>query len=366
MANIFDYVKWRGNLTITQAKFNEIDNLILSRVAYFPFDNIVDENSETTIAKAYECFRALEPNSVAILQKEDWDLFPALAKSKRFGNLILSGYVNKVDAQEEKQFSAVTIILPDKTLYVAYRGTDNTIIGWKEDFNMTFRDTVVSHTDSVNYLEKIAKNYNELKLRVGGHSKGGNLAIYAASFCDKSIQTRIIEVYNNDGPGFDEKLIAKEGHKRIISKIHTFVPQSSIVGRLLNHEEKYIVVKSTQVGIMQHDLYTWQLMGPQFIYVDSVTDGSEMVDRTLKQWIKEVSPKQREQFVEIIYKVISETKARTTAQFATKWMENVSIVLKSYNNIDKESKKIIFDSLGSLFNIAKDNMLKKNRRYDNT
>ena len=361
MANILDYVKWRGELDMKKAPFNEVDNLILSRIAYFPFDNIIQKEEKKTIKEAYDEFKQLDVKKENILQKEDLDLFPALAKSKRFGNLYIADYINKIDDEEEKQFSAITIFLPDKTMYVSFRGTDNTMIGWKEDFNMSFKDIVYSQLDSVDYLEYIGGKY-KCKIRVGGHSKGGNLAIYSASFCNENIQNKIIEVYNNDGPGFNDNLICKEEYKKIINKIHTFVPQSSIVGRLLNHEEKYIVVKSSQVGILQHDLYTWQLMGPQFLYVDGVTDGSEIVDRTLKQWVKEVDSKQREELVEIMYKVISATKARTTVEFSNKWFENVKIALKSYNNIDKKSKKIIFNSLGSLLNIAKDNMLKKNKK----
>ena len=361
MANILDYVKWRGEININKTPFNEVDNLILSRIAYLPFDNILVKGEKITIKEAYKRFKMLDIKKENILQKEDLDLFPLLAKSNRFSSLILSDYINKIDQQQEKQFSVITIFIPDGTMYVSFRGTDKTIIGWKEDFNMTFKDIIYSQLDSVEYLEYIANKY-KCKIRVGGHSKGGNLAIYSASFCKEDIQDRIIYVYNNDGPGLSDKLICKDEHKKIINRIHTFVPQSSIVGRLLNHEEKYKVVKSSQVGILQHDLYTWQLMGPQFLYVDGVTDGSEIVDKTLKRWIKEVDLEQREEFIEIMYRVISSSKAKTTQEFSSKWFENVGIVLKSYNNIDKKSKRVILNSLISLFNIAKDNMLKKNKK----
>ncbi len=361
MANIFDYVQWRGELDITQAKFNEIDNLILSRVAYFPFDDIIGENEEVTLKQTYERFKKKDINSVEILQKEDMELFPALAKSKRFANLILTKYVNKIDTEEEKQFSAITVILPDRTIYISYRGTDNTIVGWKEDFNMSFKDIIYSQLDAVQYLENVANTHKRVPIRVGGHSKGGNLAVYASAFCKAIYQKRIIEIYNNDGPGFGEKITNTQNYKRVLEKIHTFVPQSSIVGRLLNHEEKYTVVKSTQVGLLQHDLYTWQLMGPQFLYVDEVTDGSKIIDKTLKTWLIEVDSKQREQFVNIVFQVINSTKAKTLSELTDKWFDNTKMVLKSYQNIDKKSKEIITKSLGTLFNIAKDNMIKKGK-----
>ena len=194
MANIFDYLDWR-DISLEKVEFNEIDNLILARLSYFPLDGSVKENDEITVREAYLKMKE-QGTTGRILQAEDIDLFPKLANSERFGNLKLTGFVNKIDPEAEKQFSAVTILLPDNTIYVAYRGTDNTIVGWKEDFNMSFSDLVASQTESVKYLEKIANKYPEKKILVGGHSKGGNLAIYASVFCKPEIQDRIIEIYN--------------------------------------------------------------------------------------------------------------------------------------------------------------------------
>ena len=199
MANILDYIDWRGDLTFNQSSFNDIDNLILSRISYLPFDGIIDEMETITVREAHERFKKLDLKNVKILQEEDLDLFPSVAQSTRFGNLFLKNYINKRDLQEEKQFSAITIILPDGTMYIAYRGTDNTLVGWKEDFNMSFMKSVPAQADAVDYLNNVAAQTSG-RLRVGGHSKGGNLAVYAAAFCNQDVQDRIIEVYNNDGP----------------------------------------------------------------------------------------------------------------------------------------------------------------------
>lgn len=202
MANIFDYIKWR-DIEFERVEFNEIDNLILSRISYFPFDHIINEKEKITLKQAYEKLKDRNKNEI-FLQKEDIDFFPMLANSKRFGNIILSNYINKIDIEKEKQFSAITITLPNKTMYIAYRGTDNTIIGWKEDFNMSFQDLIPSQIDAVKYLENVAKN-NKAKLIIGGHSKGGNLAVYAAIYCNKKIKDRILAVYNNDRPRVSRK-----------------------------------------------------------------------------------------------------------------------------------------------------------------
>ena len=358
MANIFDYIDWRGDLTFKESKFNEIDNLILSRVSYFPFDNLIEQDEVITIEEAYNRFKKLESaglDEVRILIEGDSDLFFKLAESKRFSKLYLKKYVNKRDLQEVKQFSAITIIMPDDTTYISYRGTDNTLVGWKEDINMSFMESVPAQIDAKNYLNQIAKEVTG-KIRVGGHSKGGNLAIYAATFCNEDIKDRIIEVYNNDGPGFFEKILETENYKEILPKVHTYIPQSSIFGRMLNHGEKSTIVKSIQVGIYQHDLYSWQLLGTKFITMNELTNESEFVDKTLKVWLKEVDSKQREKFWTALFEILTSTKAETLAEIKENWFSNSKIILSTYKNLDNETKEIINKTLKSLFGVAKENI----------
>ncbi len=165
MANIFDYMDWR-DISLEKVEFNEIDNLILARLSYFPLDGTIDDKEEITLKAAYSKMQRLGTTG-RILQAEDVELYPRLANSVRFGKVKLTEFVNKVDPVAEKQFSAVTVLLPDDTIYVAYRGTDNTIVGWKEDFNMSFSDLVASQTEAVNYLEKIANKYPKKRMRIG-------------------------------------------------------------------------------------------------------------------------------------------------------------------------------------------------------
>lgn len=356
MANIIDYLKWRGDIPFTQVPLNEIDSLILSRVSYFPFDDLIEENKQITITEAYNRFIQNEQKG-RILQIDDLDLFPMLAKSERFGELILTDYINKIDVEQEKQFSAITMLLPNKLIYVSYRGTDNTLIGWKEDFNMSFSSHVPSQKDSVKYLDEIVKKYSG-NIIVGGHSKGGNLAVYASTFCDKKTKKRIVEVYNEDGPGFDDDIICTDQYKEIIEKVHTYIPQSSVIGRLLNHEEAYTVVQSTANGIMQHDLYSWQVLGSKFVSLEEVTNGSEFVDRTIKGWVKSVSPEQRAQFIDILFEILNSTEAYTLTELSSKKFTTARAILKKYQNIDDESKKLISKTLHALLSIVKDNVKK--------
>ena len=351
MANIFDYMDWR-DISLKQVEFNEVDNLILSRLSYFPFDGLIEENEEITINESYRRYKSMGTTG-RILQKEDIDLFPVLANSIRFGKMKITNYINKLDPIQEKQFAAITILMPDDTIYIAYRGTDNTIIGWKEDFNMSFSELVASQTDAVYYLENVAEKYKG-KIRVGGHSKGGNLAVYASVFCKEKIQKRIINVYNNDGPGFCEKVINSKEYKNILNRVHTYIPQTSIIGRLLNHEEKTTILKSTETGIMQHDLYSWQVLGDKFVR-DELTNSSEFIDRTITDWLREVEPEQREIFIDTFFEILNATQAKTLSEISSNKITNAITMIKTYQNISPETKEIMLKTLGALVSIGKSN-----------
>lgn len=358
MSNIFDYIEWRGDLSLLKDKFNEIDNLILSRFSYFPFDEIIKENEVVTIKELSERFLEKDTSTMPILWEDDVNLFPEMGNSIRFGEMKVTKYVNKISVEKEKQFSAITILMPDDTIYVSYRGTDNTVIGWKEDLNMTFKSHIPSQIDAVKYLEEIANKYHN-KLRVGGHSKGGNLAVYASLFANKKIKKRIINIYNNDGPGFNDEIIESKEYKEMIERVNTYIPQDSIFGRLLNHEEQYTVVKSTQRGVMQHDLYSWQLLGNEFICLKEITNGSKFIDKSIKAWLEQIDIEKREQVIDIVFQVINTTKAETISDLKSHWFSNARILLSSYKLVDPESKKMILETLSALFKIVKDNLFEE-------
>jgi len=358
MANIFDYIEWRGDLSLSKDEFNEIDNLILSRFSYFPFDEIMKKDEVVTIKELSERFQKRDINKMSILWEDDVNLFPAMGISKRFGEMKVTRYVNVISLEQEKQFSAITIIMPDDTIYISYRGTDNTVVGWKEDLNMTFKSHIPSQIDAVKYLEEIATLYPN-KLRIGGHSKGGNLAIYASVFANELIRNRIINIYNNDGPGFNDDIIESKEYKEMIEKVNTYIPQDSIFGRLLNHEEKYTVVKSTQRGVMQHDLYSWQVSRNSFVSLKEVTNGSKIIDKSIKGWLEQIDMEKREQVIDIIFQIINTTNAETFSELKRNWFSNAKILLKSYRLIDQESKEMIVETLSALIKIAKDNFFEE-------
>lgn len=352
MSNVCEYVKWRGDLTLKQSKFDEIDALILTRLSYFPFDQLIQPNEEATVEELSKRFEKADKSTMKILWEDDNELFPLMGKSERFGKMSVTQYVNKINAEQEKQFSATTVILPDNTIFVTYRGTDATIVGWKEDFNMCFKSHIASQKDAVEYLNMVSKKYKRL-IRIGGHSKGGNLAVYAAMFTNSKVKKRIINIYNNDGPGFDDEIIKTKEYKEILPKVHTYIPQSSVIGRLLNHEEKYTVVQSIQKGIMQHDLYSWQLEGKEFICLEKVTNGSEIFDKTLKEWLINITPEQRGIVIDTAFDILNTTEVEYFSELKKNWFLNIRLMLGRYKNLDDESKKVISEIVQKLVSTVK-------------
>ena len=360
--NILDYIMWRGDLSFAKSPVNEVDNLILCRLSYLPMDGIVSESFQEsiTVAEAADLFFADAGQSERlkksfVIQKEDIPLFRALADSERFGALRLSGYANQIDYDTEKQFSCITIELAKDSYFLAFRGTDDTLVGWKEDFNMTFLPVVPAQLDAVRYLEAAAASLTGM-LQLGGHSKGGNLAAYASVCCRDDLKPRIAAVYLNDSPGFQAGMLADERYRQIRDRLHVYVPQSSVVGMMLEHEEDYIVVQSTQHGLFQHDLYTWNVMCTGFVYLETVTSGSHFLDRTLKEWILQLDADEREFFINTLFEILSATNARTLPEMTEGWLKKAGAVINAYKQIDKSTKSLLNQTLSALVQAGRNNL----------
>ena len=277
----------------------------------------------------------------------DWSRFNRMADYK-------DPYVTKLfdlDLEAEKQFAAITIWLPKGYKYVSFRGTDMSLVGWKEDFNMSFMQNIPSQLEALKYLNDIGSRYIG-KLIVGGHSKGGNLSVYASMFCKKRIQKKIVEIINADGPGFDETIFNTESYIKTLEKVKTYIPQSSIIGRLLEHDEDYEIIHSTQKGIMQHDIYSWQVNAANLVRIPNLTNDSQFVNKVVRDWLKNTTPEQRKNFVNIIYDVLITTDAKSVHDFGVETIKKVATVIKTYKNIEKEDRKEIEKMIKLMFESA--------------
>lgn len=350
MADIFEYLRWRGDLTLTKAPFQEVDAVILARLSYLP----LELTPAGTIGQT--CRRLLGQPDIEsrVLMADDIRLLKALEACPRYQNMRFLNCEEKTDIFSQIQFAAVTFELKKGFYYVAFRGTDNTLVGWKEDFNMCF-GPVPSQKLAVQYLDTMAQHLQG-KVVIGGHSKGGNLAVYAGAFCQKPLQDRILAVYNFDGPGFHDDVLKTEGYQNICHRVRTYVPQSSIVGMMLWHEGSFAIVHSGQTGLLQHDVYSWEMEPDSFSYVQAVTNSSRFVDSTLKHWLAEVDPQQRERFVDAVYAVVLETNAKTVKEMSENKLGNGKILLRALKKLEQEDRKAVIQALRALARCAKMSM----------
>ena len=276
MGDILDYISWRGDLSWARSPFCPVDALALSALAYIHFEGVVPEglDSPVPLRQAAERYLALPPGRRGRFRCErDLALLRALGAAPRFAGAELCCRAGRFAPEEETQFAALAVLLGDGSAYLAFRGTDATLVGWKEDFNMSFMDLVPAQILAAEYAGGFAGGFPG-PLRLGGHSKGGNLAVVGAALCPVKVRDRVEVVYSFDGPGFNPYLLARPGYQELRTRIRSFVPRSSVVGLLLTHEEPHTVVQSSQQGLFQHDLYSWQILGPDFLRLEEVDAGS--------------------------------------------------------------------------------------------
>ena len=374
MANLLDYLNWRGDISLAIKPFNEVDGVILARLSYLRCDRIMLQGSLDHVPLPEAVRRLLDRSGTAAkpISENNIKMLTALLGAERYRDMELIYYMNRFDPKSQTQFAAVTVRIGPGRYFVAFRGTDNTLVGWKEDFNMSFVCPVPAQGEAVRYLDSLAAKLSaasadagegispapQVRFIVGGHSKGGNLAVYASAYCSEAVQQRIDEVYNFDGPGFTEPVLSSEGYKRICGRVRTYVPQSSIVGMLLGHEEKYTIVRSTNSSIWQHDTASWEVVVDHFRELESVTNSSRFVDYTLKSWMTSLEPQRRERFFDAVYTVLTETNCSTVRELMRNKMDTVRKVYRSVRSLDEEQRKDITYTMRLFLRSAKVGMLR--------
>ncbi len=357
MNNIKDYVLWRGDLEFSSSPFNSVDNLIFTQISYLDFSGIVpfELNSYITLKEAWEAYKKEGRKMEHLLLADSIrDLTDLLVTTKRFSGLKLSGYTERFDEIKEKQFAALTINY-GKALYVSFRGTDDSLVGWKEDFNLSFMESVPAQREAVVYLERVLKEVRFKPVLMGGHSKGGNLAVFAAINAPKNQKKRIKAVFNNDGPGFSENIIKSEKYKDTESKIINIVPEGSIVGQLLSHGTEDVIIKSKRPMLFQHDPFSWEVLGDDFVLAEKLDERSIKLDTLIKKWLGELSNEDRESMVTAIYELAKASEAKTLTEI----MNDKMGFLLALGKADKEIKKDVGKSLGKIFEQAAKIMMKK-------
>ncbi len=357
MANLLDYLDWRGDLTLEQASFNEVDNLILAELSFVDFTGIVPppgKGDSVPLHQAAEAFFETIPAGETIdmgvlVPAAIPDMLRKMAASRRFRDMKLNCFVSWLDTEKAEQFAALTIETGDGLLYLSFRGTDDTLAGWKEDFLLACLPEIPAQKMAVQYVRDVARQYPRRRLRLGGHSKGGNLAVYAGVYAPDSVQKRVHAIWSNDGPGFHDDLLDLPEHQRVADRIVSIVPKSSVVGMLLEHEEDYVVVDSSQQGLMQHDGFSWEVLGDHFVKLRSVTRQGRLNDLTLKEWVHNMPLEQREKFVDGLFTVLSASGAVTLTDLKEESLKAAGAMVRAMKDMEKDTRDALIYAVRLLF-----------------
>lgn len=362
MGTILDYLKEYGDYTLEEKPFSEVDSLVLCQFAYLKFDDLAPAPGEDKPAvslselKSHADYDRLYADER--YREDNTALFTGMYHSKRFHGTTIYNYVNLIDLATETQFSAVTFRLPNGVCYVAYRGTDETIVGWKEDLNLAFSEPVEGQRMSVDYLNRAAESITG-HFYVGGHSKGGNFATYACMNCDEKVRSRIMTIYDHDGPGFRPEVTARGAYDEIADRIHKTIPRSSLVGMLLYSDGAYQVVESKTIGLAQHNPYTWLIRDDHFQIVNELYAGRKFMDEALNRWILSLTQEQMHIFVDTFYQVVLASETDNLIDFTANWFQSIQKIGAALKEIDPQTGKAIIQIMRSLFEITSLNAKEK-------
>ena len=336
MANMLDYLVWRGDIPLSVVPWGGVDGLICAQFSYLDFHG--GQNTKGWTLEELNRIDALQEgtsNSFAGRKA----VFQKMAESARFSETRMHHAIALTDPEIEMQFSAMCLDLPDGTTCVAFRGTDNTIVGWREDFNMAYQTRVPAQEAATLYLTRAA-GLSDRPLRIVGHSKGGNLAVYASACVSKKIQKRIESIWSYDGPGMNREMSQTEGFGRIRERIHSYVPQTSIIGMLMDYYEPYTVVHSTASGISQHDPMTWQIYGPQFVTLPNVDQTAKVTRDTLHNWLQNSTPEQRADFVDVLFQLVDTTKATRMSDLTGEKFRSLLTMVGNRKEVNPEARRV--------------------------
>ena len=351
--NLFEYLDYRGKESFAKVAFNEVDNLILSEICYldnehlvsdFPTDRI-DALGEV-VGRFFFLHKKEEVKLGLIIPKEIVDLTEKVGSLPRYRNIGVSNYVSRIENGDNfKQFSAITFFIGEDLMYIALRGTDDTLAGWHENFHLMNTMHVPAALDAVSYVDKVASLFPDRRIIVGGHSKGGYLATYSAVYCDPEVQDRIIRVYNNDGPGYDKNAIDRGRLDKVLSRMVSIIPSRSVVGLLFDYEAERVVVSSTYKGLYQHDGLSWQVDGDKFLRVDAIEDDALVAMKQSAEFINSLTSDQKVEFVKDIEEFIRSTNKRTLLDVSSNFIK----VLLTSRKLKFKNVRLLLRFVGILF-----------------
>lgn len=349
--NIVSYV-WEHGEPFAERPLCRVDSLVFSQLSYVQLPSAAVEAWGWTGLRLHELWRSdwLEEMTGHMYDPAGAKrLLAAVAASPRFRNVRICGYVSQVDQVSEMQFSGMSFQISPQETYVAYRGTDNTVLGWKENFNMAFQVQMPSQVQALRYLERTASR-TQGKLWVGGHSKGGTLAIYAAMSCAKEVRERLACCFSHDGPGITSVMLAElQGDVESVPVDKT-IPEASLFGMLFDQDaqDDSMVVRSVSSGFAQHDPLSWEVDGCDFVKVERVKASANYLDSSLNAWIEQAPLSERQRFVEALFSVFKAGDEEFFHDLKVNWRETWPRMVRAAVGLDPEERELLIRQFGNL------------------
>ena len=358
MGNLITYVQQYEAQIFQEKLVTDIDILVLTEIAYLPFDEIVSSSFEEKAAislnqlgKEFETIKEKEhKNNPFMITKERIQLLDVVSKSPRFKDVKVFGFMNDIDDELTKQFAAVCYQWEEESRWIIFRGTDESLTGWKEDFMMTYSDLIPAQTDAIVYLKKQAELFSG-SLNISGHSKGGNLSLYASAMQEEDIQHRIQQIYCWDAPGVHRSILNTEGYQRVVSKAKRYIPQDSIVGLMLESQVPYHIIESQGSGISQHSALMWNIEDDHFVELTELTRNSQLTDQTFKQWTEVVSDEDLKLFFDTFFELIFEMGVETVNDVYYNFRMYMRQFFEKTYQMDTEKREILLRVGRLLFQI---------------
>ncbi|MGL5259113.1 MAG: Mbeg1-like protein [Lachnospiraceae bacterium] len=354
MGDMFTYIKNNGHKTFKEMKFNEIDGLILSQFFYSKIEYLIpkslNQKQNVTLQHIYNIMEDSIVFSDTRFAKKNRILLDLLLKSERFSMLEFNYSASIVNEDVETQFSAITCFLKDCYPVVVFRGTDDSIVGWKEDFNMAFSKPVPGQILSKLYLNKVGKKLKGMY--VIGHSKGGNFAVYSSMNTTEDIKRKIKRIYSYDGPGFRPEVLNSSDFESVEKRIRKFVPKYALVGMLLQSQEEYLVVDSSSIGVLQHDLFSWKIEKNHLKFCDGISERNVKLNESLNTWILQLKEDELEIFVNELYRVFNCTNAKSIIELKSDWKNTIKLIFLALKDTDPKVRKKMIEILKQFIEIV--------------
>lgn len=339
--NLFTYLKWRGDLPISEQPLNEVDALIFSQLSYLRLDGVVPSVGEEDAITIREANRKyIKTNQKMMYYADKEEMFDVLAQSPRYADMTLCNYISTIDLVEQQQFAAMHVNLTPNLTFIVFRGTDGTVVGWREDFNMAYMMPVPAQQSAVDYVNLTTRGMFK-KYYLGGHSKGGNLAIYSGVFCNPKIQKKLARIYSFDGPGFNRKMVNDSAYLAVKDKISAYVPEESIIGMLMEHEEDYKVVKSEQKSFLQHEPFFWKVYRDGFQLTDQLNPRSKEMSELVKAWLDKVTTEERKAVVDTFFTVFEKAGVDDFTEFTELDAKTAAALLKAAASVPKKERDLV-------------------------